>query len=205
MKKFILLIMYFCFGSAASAQSPNTVFMDRLTSYEIRDGIASGKTTVILPSGGTEQNGPNMAIGKHNFRAVANAAEIARRLGNALVAPVIAYVPEGEYDPPTGHMRFPGTLGVPEAVYMQVLEYAVRSLKLSGFRDIVLIGDHGSDQAGQAAVAAKLNAEWFNSKVRVHAIDGYYRGNPQAECDAMTKRGIRKEELGHHSDVRDVS
>ena len=179
--------------------------MEKLTSYEIRDAIAAGKTTVILPSGGTEQTGPNMAIGKHNFRAAVNAVEIARRLGNALVAPVIVYVPEGDYDPPTGHLRFPGTLGIPETVYAQVLEYAVRSLKLSGFRDVVLIGDHGSDQSGQAAVAAKLNAEWSNTKVRVHAIDAYYRGDPQGEVEAMTKRGIRKDEMGNHSDVRDVS
>src|SRR5260370_19639994 len=144
MYRYLLLIVALCFGSAASAQAADNVLMERLTSYEIRDAIAAGKTTVIVPSGGTEQNGPNMAVGKHNFRAVANADDIARRLGNALVAPVIVYVPEGNYDAPTGHMPYPGTLGVPEAVYAQVLEYVVRSLKLSGFRDIVLIGDHGS-------------------------------------------------------------
>jgi creatinine amidohydrolase len=203
MYRYLLLIMVLCFGSAASAQ--DTVSMEKLTSYEIRDAIAAGKTTVIVPSGGTEQNGPNMAVGKHNFRAVANADDIARRLGNALVAPVIVYVPEGNYDPPTGHMRYPGTLGVPEAVYAQVLEYVVRSLKLSGFHDIVLIGDHGSDQAGQEAVAAKLNSKWAGTKVRVHAIEAYYRGDPQGDAEVMMKRGIRKDEMGNHSDVRDVS
>jgi creatinine amidohydrolase len=203
MVRYLLVVMLLCFGGAASAL--DSVSMEKLTSYEIRDAIAAGKTTVILPSGGTEQNGPNMAIGKHNFRAVANADDIARRLGNALVAPVIVYVPEGNYDPPTGHLRFPGTLGVPEAVYAQVLEYAVRSLKLSGFRDIVLIGDHGSDQAGQDAVAAKLNAEWAGTKVRVHAIGASYRGDPQGDAEIMMKRGIRKDEMGDHSDVRDVS
>ncbi len=205
MYRYLILLTVLCLGGAASAQAPDTVSMEKLTSYEIRDAIAAGKTTVIVPSGGTEQNGPNMAIGKHNFRAVANADDIARRLGNALVAPVIVYVPEGNYDPPTGHLRYPGTLGVPEAVYAQVLEYVVRSLKLSGFRDIVLIGDHGSDQAGQDAVAAKLNAEWAGTKVRVHAIDAYYRGDPQGDAAVMMKRGIRKDEMGNHSDVRDVS
>jgi creatinine amidohydrolase/Fe(II)-dependent formamide hydrolase-like protein len=205
MYRYLLLIAVLCFGSAASAQTPDTVLMERMTSYEIRDAIAAGKTTVIMPSGGTEQNGPGMAIGKHNFRAVANAQTIARRLGNALVAPVMVFTPDGDIDPPTGHMRYPGTFSIPEPVYAQVLEYVARSLKQHGFRNIVFIGDHGSDQAGQDAVAAKLNAEWAGTKVRVHAITAYYRGDPEGDAAEMMKRGIRKEEIGNHADVRDTS
>src|SRR5256714_1150648 len=187
MHRYLLLIAMLCFAGSAAAQTSNNLLMERMTSYEIRDAIAAGKTTVILPSGGTEQNGPGMAIGKHNFRALANAQTIARRLGNALVAPVIVYVPEGQYDPPTGHLRFPGTMGVPEDVYAGVVEGVVRSLKLHGFRDIVLIGDHGSDQAGQDAVAAKLNKEWAGTNVRVHAIGAYYRGDPEGDAAEMMK------------------
>src|SRR5215469_2238735 len=205
MYRYLLLIACLCIGGAASAQPADNVLMEKMTSYEIRDAITSGKTTVILPSGGTEQNGPGMAIGKHNFRALANAQTIARRLGNALVAPVIVYTPEGKYDPPQGHLRYPGTMGVPEDVYAGVVEGVVRSLKLHGFRDIVLIGDHGSDQAGQDAVAAKLNAEWSGTNVRVHAIGAYYRGDQEGDAAEMMKRGIKKEEIGNHSDVRDTS
>src|SRR5215472_5520974 len=205
MYRYLFLIVCLCIGSPAFAQAPDSVLMEKMTSYEIRDAIASGKTTVILPSGGTEQNGPGMAIGKHNFRALANAQTIARRLGNALVAPVIVYTPEGKYDPPQGHLRYPGTMGVPEDVYAGVVEGVVRSLKLHGFRDIVLIGDHGSDQDGEEAVAAKLNAEWAGTKVRVHAIRGYYRGDPEGDAAEMMKRGIKKEEIGNHADVRDTS
>ena len=205
MYRYLLLIACLCIGGAAYAQTPDTLLMERMTSYEIRDAIAAGKTTVILPSGGTEQNGPGMAIGKHNFRALANAQTIARQLGNALVAPVIVYTPEGKYDPPEGHLRYPGTMGVPEDVYAGVVEGVVRSLKLHGFHDIVLIGDHGSDQAGQDAVAAKLNKEWVSTKVRVHAIGAYYRGDPPGDAAEMMKRGIKKEEIGNHADVRDTS
>ena len=190
---------------SAWAQGAGNVLMEKMTSYEIRDAIAAGKTTVILPSGGTEQNGPNMAIGKHNVRALANAQTIAHRLGNALVAEVIVYTPEGTYDPPTGHLRFPGTMGVPEDVYAGVVEGVVRSLRLHGFKNIVLIGDHGSDQDGEKAVADKLNKEWAGSGVRVHAILSYYRGDQAGDVAEMMKRGIKKEEIGNHSDVRDVS
>src|SRR4029078_3430195 len=144
MYRYLFLAVAVCFSGAASAQTQDKILMPNMTSYEIRDAIASGKTTVILPSGGTEQNGPGMATGKHNFRALPNPQRIARRLANALVASVIPYTPEGKYDPPQGHLRYPGTMGVPEDVYAGYVEGAVRSLKLHGFQDIVLIGDHGS-------------------------------------------------------------
>src|ERR1700730_3812015 len=134
MVRYLLPLAVLCFVGTASAQMPDTVFLKRLTWDEVRDSMAAVKTTIIIPTGGTEQNGPHMAIGKHNVRVAANADAIARRLGNALVAPVVAYTPEGDIDPPTGHMRFPGTISMPDPVFRQVLEYAARSLKQHGFR-----------------------------------------------------------------------
>ena len=121
--------------SSALAETPDTVLLEDLTWTEIRDRIKRG-TTVIVPIGGTEQNGPHMAVGKHNIRVKALSEKIARTLGNTLVAPVLAYVPEGQVSPPTGHMRFPGTLTVPDDVFQKNVEYAARSLKAHGFRNI---------------------------------------------------------------------
>jgi creatinine amidohydrolase len=206
MHRHLLLIALLCLASTtASAQMPDTVFLERLTWDEVRDSVAAGKTTIIIPTGGTEQNGPHMALGKHNLRISANAEAIARRLGNTLVAPVVAYTPEGGIDPPTGHMRFPGTISIPEPVFRQVLEYAARSLRQHGFRDIVFIGDSGPNQAPQNAVAATLNAEWAGGNVRVHAIAGYYRSDPEGDAQEMMKRGIRRDEIDNHADVRDTS
>jgi len=207
MVRYLLAIAMLCLAGTASAQTPDTVFLERLTWQEVRDLMAAGKTTIIIPTGGTEQNGPHMAIGKHNVRVAANADAIARRLGNALVAPVIAYTPEGSIDPPSGHMRFPGTISIPDPVFRQVLEYAARSLKQHGFRDIVFIGDSGPNQDGQNAVAAKLNAEWAGapSNTRVHAIPGYYRSDPEGDAAIMISRGIKKEQIGNHADPRDTS
>ena len=205
MVRYLLALAVLCLAGTASAQVPDSVFLERLTWDEVRDSIAAGKTTIIVPTGGTEQNGPHMAIGKHNIRVAANAEAIARRLGNALVAPVMAYVPEGGIDPPTGHMRFAGTISLPDPIFRQVLEYAARSLKQHGFRDIVFIGDSGPNQPGQNAVAATLNAEWAGSNVRVHAIESYYRGDPEGDAAEMMKFGIRNDEMGNHADVRDTS
>ena len=205
MVRHLLAIAVLCFAGTASAQVPDTVFLEKLTWDEVRDAVAAGKTTIIVPTGGTEQNGPHMALGKHNVRIAANAEAIARRLGNTLVAPVMPYTPEGGIDPPTGHMRFAGTISLPDPVFRQVLEYAARSLKQHGFRDIVFIGDSGPNQAGQNAVAATLNAEWAGSMVRVHAIPGYYRADPEGDAQEMMKRGIRRDEIDNHADVRDTS
>src|SRR3989442_2093736 len=152
----------------------DTVFLEELTWPELRTLVQAGKTTMILPIGGTEQNGPHMALGKHNARVKMLSERIARTLGNALVAPVIAYVPEGALSPPTGHMRFPGTITVPEDVFRRLLESAARSARLHGFRDVVFLGDHGSTQGGEKMVAARVNREWAATPVRAHAIEEYY-------------------------------
>src|SRR6187431_2183005 len=113
----------------AVAQAPDTVFLEDMTWVEVRDAIAAGKTTVLIPTGGTEQNGPHMVLGKHNILVKYKAGEIAKQLGNAIVAPVLAYVPEGDIPgpkPAAGHMRFPGTITIPETVYEGILEYAAR-------------------------------------------------------------------------------
>src|ERR671913_1292400 len=115
----------------ASAQVPDSVFIEELTWTEIRDAIKAGKTTVVLPTGGTEQNGPHMVMGKHNFIVHHTAGEIAKTLGNALVGPVVAFVPEGNLDPPSGHMRFPGAITLPEEYYQKLLEYTARSFKVN--------------------------------------------------------------------------
>ena len=188
-----------------AARAADTVFLEELTWTELRDQIRSGKTTIIVPIGGTEQNGPHMALGKHNLRVRHLSEKIARALGNALVAPVIAYVPEGALDPPTGHMKFPGTITVPEQAFETVLESAARSFKLAGFRDVVLLGDHGADQKGEKAVAARLDKEWAAQPARVHAIEDYYRAS-EGEFGLLLKgKGYREQEVGKHAGLADTS
>src|SRR5205823_7137050 len=92
----------------------DSVFVEELTWMEVRDAMKAGKTTVLIPTGGVEQNGPYLATGKHNYVLRATTEAIARKLGNALVAPIIAFVPEGDIDPPTEHMKYPGSISLTE-------------------------------------------------------------------------------------------
>ena len=197
------LLLLAAFG--ALAQAPGTVSLDELTWTELRKEINGGKTTIIVPIGGTEQNGPHMVLGKHNVRVKALAEKIARALGNALVAPVIAYVPEGAIDPATAHMRFPGTITVPVPTFEQVLESAARSLKAHGFRDVVFLGDHGGYQRSEKVVADRLDREWGSTPVRVHAVPEYYRAVETSFPKELRSRGYSEAEIGTHAGLADTS
>jgi creatinine amidohydrolase/Fe(II)-dependent formamide hydrolase-like protein len=118
---------------------------------------------------------------------------------------VIAYVPEGGIDPPSAHMRFPGTLTIPEKTFESVLEYAARSLRASGFRDIVFLGDHGGYQRSEQAVAARLDREWSSTPVRVHALVDYYRAAESGYPKALQARGHAAAEIGTHAGLADTS
>jgi creatinine amidohydrolase/Fe(II)-dependent formamide hydrolase-like protein len=198
-----LLLLGFQRADAASAQS---VFLEDLTWTELRDLVRSGETTIIVPVGGTEQSGPDMALGKHNVRVKILSEKVALALGNTLVAPVLAYVPEGSVTPPTAHMRFPGTITIPTQAFQQVLEYAARSFKLAGFRDIVLLGDHGGYQSDLKVVADRLNREWSATpSVRVHALLEYYRATQTTYVDALRRRGLSAAEIGTHAGLADTA
>jgi creatinine amidohydrolase len=192
------------FLTAASAGGiPDTVFLEELTSFEVRDLIKAGKTTVIFPTGGTEQNGPHMVLGKHNFIVRHTAEQIARQLGNALVAPVLAYVPEGNVDPPSGHMLFTGTITLPPEYFMKVTEYAARSFRAHGFKNIVLIGDSGPNQAGLKSVADSLNKEWSKGEVRVYHIAEYYDDAPFVSW--LKSQSESADAIGTHAGIADTS
>jgi creatinine amidohydrolase len=176
--------------------------IDALTSPELRERVATGSTTVLLPVGGTEQNGAHLALGKHNQRAALLAARIAERLGGTLVAPVLAYVPEGAIDPPGGHMRYAGTLSVPDAAFEAVLAGAARSLCHHGFRHVVLLGDHGGYQAHLARVAARFPAA---GGCHVHALHEYYRAAQEGFPVTLRARGFAPAEIGTHAGLADTA
>ena len=183
-----------------------SVQIEELTSTELRGRIAAGTTTVLVPIGGTEQNGAHMVLGKHNVRARVLAGEIARRLGNAVVAPVIAYVPEGSISPPAGHMRFAGTISIPQSTFESVLEATARSFKHHGFRDVFFLGDHGGYQASEERVAARLNREWARDPAcRVHALLEYYEVTQRGYTEALMQRGFSRAEIGTHAGLADTA
>jgi creatinine amidohydrolase/Fe(II)-dependent formamide hydrolase-like protein len=168
---------YNCADTPNPLPEANTVWLEEMTWMDVRDAVAAGRTTAILSTGGIEPNGPWLVTGKHNYVLRANCERIARNLGNAVCAPILEYVPEGRIDPPSGHMTSPGTISLREDTYRAVLTDAVHSLRMHGFRNIILIGDSGGNQNGMAAVADTLTARWNGEAAAIH-IREYYTAPP---------------------------
>lgn len=193
-------LLFLALGLAATLPSfAQGVNLEDLTWTELRDRIAAGTTTVLVPIGGTEQNGPHMVLGKHNVRARILADEIAKKLGNAVVAPVVSYVPD------EGHMKFPGTISISDGAFELLLEGTARSLRRHGFRDIVLVGDHGGYQKNMERVAARMNREWRGTATRVHALIDYYRVTETRYPAQLKQRGYAQAEIGTHAGLADTS
>lgn len=191
------------FAQELTAPPPQTVMIEDMTWVELRALMREGKTTILIPTGGMEQNGPHMVLGKHDYIVRYTAEAIARKLGDAVVAPVIAYVPEGRIDPPEGHMRFPGSISVPDDVYAGLLEAAARSFVVEGFKAVVFLGDSGGNQAPQAAVAAKLDAEFKSRGIRVLQAEQYYAAGGGPEW--LKAQGYSAAEVDAHAAIRDTS
>ena len=152
----------------------DTVFLEEMTAGEIAAAIRDGFTSVIVATGGLEQNGPNVATGKHNYVLRVTTDAIARKHGKMLVSSIVQFVPEGEIDPPTGHMNFPGTISLRQETFEALLTDICRSLRQHDFQNIFLLGDSGGNQQGMRNVATALNSEWQGDSTRVHYIQEYY-------------------------------
>jgi creatinine amidohydrolase len=193
----ILLVL----PSLVLAQSKSLLIED-LTWTEVRDAIAAGKTTAIYYAGSTEQNGPHMALGKHNFIARYVAQRIAEELGNALVYPVMPFGPTGDIAKKSGHMRFPGSVSVSEETFGAVAREVALSAISAGFKNVVLMGDHGGDQEPLKKVAEALNAEWSSKGIHVYYIpDLYYKEKEQMK-EYLAKG---KMAIDEHAGIDDTS
>ena len=175
-----------------------TVWIEDMTWLEVRDAIRAGKTTVIIPTGGVEQNGPYLVTGKHNVILRATAPAIAQKLGNALVTPVVPFVPEGNFDPPSGAMRFSGSITVSAETFKALLTDIAMSMKVHGFKNIVFIGDSGGNQDGMKQVAEALTTKWAGTGVRAHFIPEYYNWEDRQKW--LQERGIKEVDEGIHDE-----
>jgi hypothetical protein len=173
-------------------QAGESLWTEELTWWEVRDKVAAGYTTIIIGTGGVEQNGPFVAGGKHNFVLATVLPYIARAIPNSLIAPIVKFVPEGRIEPtPQGHMSYPGTISLEAATFEALLTDIARSYRAHGFKDIILLGDSGGNQGGMENVAEALNAKWIaeGSDARVHFLPEYY-SEDQWSWDYLKSQGI---------------
>ena len=195
------LLLLALLSTFARAQS-GSVFIEDLTWPELRDAMANGKTTAICYAGGTEQNGPHMALGKHNFVARYVSGRIAEELGNAVVYPILPFAPTGDPTRKTGHMRFPGTVSLSVTTFGAVAREVALSAISAGFKNVVLMGDHGGGQATLKQLAKELDERWGSQGAHVYYIpDLYYRSQEQVR-KYLLERGMV---AGRHAGIPDTS
>jgi creatinine amidohydrolase/Fe(II)-dependent formamide hydrolase-like protein len=191
---------YNCIDTPNPLPHFDSVWLEELTWMDVRDAMNAGSKTIILPTGGVEPNGPWLALGKHDYVLKSTCEAIARKLGNALCAPIIPFVPEGDIATRSGHMDTVGTITVREEIYEGIITDVARSMKHHGFENIVLISDNGGPMgAGMKSVAEQLNKEWGATNVLY--IPEYYQSWEGADA-IMLKKGINKEGVrdGLHDD-----
>jgi creatinine amidohydrolase/Fe(II)-dependent formamide hydrolase-like protein len=184
-------------GQASSAAPPRRVdvMMERMTTTEVRDAIKGGKTVVLIPNASTEATGPSVALGKHIIRAQYLGERIARELGNALVAPVMPFAPT------TDESRFPGTVNLSAETFSRVNEDIAESMVKAGFRYIVLMGDHDTNQPLLRALASKLDEKHRAHGVRVFfSSDAYAKTNKEID-DYLKANGYPPSRHGGVSDT----
>ena len=183
---------YNCIDTPNPLTPPNTVWLEEMTWMDVRDALKAGKTTIIISTGGIEPNGPWLALGKHNYVLKANCDAIARKLGNALCAPIVPFVPEGGVEPKTGHMLTAGTISMREETFEAMLNDMAQSFKVNGFQNIIFIGDSGGNVTGMKNVADKLTAQWNGSPVVAH-IPEHYAYNTVAKL--LDDMGVTKPDM----------
>jgi creatinine amidohydrolase/Fe(II)-dependent formamide hydrolase-like protein len=164
----------------------DSVWIEELTYLEVRDAMKAGKTTALIMAGSTEQNGPYLAGGKHQYAMRLVGEAIARKLGNALVAPIVAMEagnPENKY------LEW-GSLYFTAETFQAVVRDMANSLKSQGFKNIILLGDSGGDTNGLKTVAQELGASWAGAAGIYHIPEYYNWTSKGGVRDFVTSNGI---------------
>jgi creatinine amidohydrolase/Fe(II)-dependent formamide hydrolase-like protein len=131
---------------------------------------------------------------------------IAQRLGNAVVAPVLSYVPEGAVFPPVAHMRFTGTITIPDATFESILESTARSFKQHGLHTVIFLGDHGGYQKSEKRAVDKINKAWASDPTaHAYALSAYYEAAQTSFLHTLRKKGFSDAEIGLHAGLLDTS
>jgi creatinine amidohydrolase/Fe(II)-dependent formamide hydrolase-like protein len=154
--------------SAVAKKEPLVEF-EMMTWPEVKAALAAGKTTAIVYTGGTEQRGPQNVNGGHTLMARATAKAIALKLGNAIVMPTLAYSPN------RASADLPGTIGLSNEVFGQMLTEISEQSLITGFKNVMIMGDHGGGQPTVfAEVAKKLDAKYAPQGKHVYFVDEVY-------------------------------
>jgi creatinine amidohydrolase len=179
-----------------AASQPNNEF-GMMTWPEVKAAMAAGKTTALVYTGGTEQRGPQNVNGGHTLMGTEIVKAIAARLGNALWLPVLPYTPNN------ASADLPGTIGLTPEILGIVLERITEQAMASGFKNVIVMGDHGGGQpATYTEVAKKMDAKFSPEGKHVYFCDRVYASAQGDFDDWLVKNGYPR---SSHAGIPDTS
>jgi creatinine amidohydrolase len=188
-RSFVFWLIAVLLTLTAVAQG-ESVYIEDLTWQEVRSAIGKGKTIAIIYTGSTEQNGPHMALGKHNFVAHYVAGQIAEKLGNALVYPTLPFAPTGSRVTQTDHMRFPGSVSIDPEAFLGIVRQIAESALVAGFKNVFIMGDHGGGQEALKLAAEALNEDWAKKGAHVYYVPDLYFKEKEQMKEYLAKHKI---------------
>jgi creatinine amidohydrolase len=191
-----ICILAFCAGSGYAQSKSDLVDFGMMTWPEVKAALAAGKTTALIYNGGTEQRGPQCVNGGHTLIGQATVIAIARKLGNAIAAPVLPFSPNN------ASADMPGTIGITVELYAAINEQIAEQMIKNGFKNIVLMGDHGGGQKELGEVAKKLDAKYSSQGIRVIFCDEVYSKREQDFNKWLADNGYP---VSSHAGIPDTS
>jgi creatinine amidohydrolase/Fe(II)-dependent formamide hydrolase-like protein len=175
MRRVVITVSVLVLSAAAAFAQPkpaakkDLVEFEMMTWPEVKAALAAGKTTALFYTGGTEQRGPQNVNGGHTLMGREIVRTIALRLGNAIAMPVLPYTPNN------ASADLPGTIGLTPEILAAILERVSEQAIATGFKNVVIMGDHGGGQPQTyATVAKKLDAKYAPEGKHVFFCDEVY-------------------------------
>lgn len=188
-------------------EDADEVWISKMTWMEVRDAIANGTRTVIVPAGAVDQNGPYLVTNKHEVTLGQVCEGVARELGNTLCAPVVDFGRQGDIDPPSGQMRYSGVISVREETFRMMMDDIASSLRAHGFQDIMFITDKGTNESYLRDITQMLNERWEGTGTKAYYVDEQYTRRGRAD-EAYLQQAIGLEQPcndGHHDNIVQTS
>jgi creatinine amidohydrolase len=177
----------------------DTVWIEDMTQLEIRDSLKADRNTALIFAGGMEDNGPYITVSQHNSIVRAMCDSIARKLGNALCAPIVGMAPG---NPETS--RNPGSIQLSTDTFKAVLADTATNLKTEGFKNVMLMVDHGADQNPTIEVSKALAEKWKGSGAAIYYVPEYYNYN-EVETFEHDVLHVQETREGYHDDYYTAS
>lgn len=179
-----LLLSQLPLSAAAGAKGAQPVEFEKMTWLEVKQALAAGRTTALIYTGGVEQRGPQNANGGHNMMAYATVKAIAEKLGNAIFLPVLPFTPNN------ANAELPGTIGITPELLGAILERLTEQSISNGFKNVILMGDHGGGQPKvYEEVTKKLNDKYSPQGVHVYYCDQVYKPANEAFDAYVASKG----------------